>query len=102
MFIVPISKLPSIGSLEQLGQVQPPEQKGTSVPFADVLSEAMQATLETKAQSEADAFDLAMGNMDDLHTMQINSAKAAAAMEFTVELTTRAVNAYNEVMRMQV
>lgn len=103
MFIVPISKMPSIGSIEQLTQVQKTEpQGGTTIPFADVLSGAMDAMKETQAQSQQDSYNLAMGTMDDLHTMKINSEKAAAAMELTVELTTRAINVYNEIMRMQV
>lgn len=102
MFIVPISPLPSVGSIEQLNKVQPEQSGGSGVPFANILSDAMDSMRETEAQSREDAYNLAMGQMDDLHTMQINSAKAAAAMEFTVELTTRAVNAYNEILRMQV
>lgn len=103
MFIVPISRMPSVGSLEQLQAVQqPPETGGSSVPFANLLSDAMDTVRETQAQSQQDAMNLALGQMDDLHTMQINSQKAAMAMEFTTELTTRAVNAYNEILRMQV
>lgn len=102
MFIVPISRMPSISDITALPSVQPPQQGGGTVPFADILAEALQNTRETQAVSQQDAYNLAMGQMDDLHTLQINSQKAAAAMEFTVELTTRAVNAYNEIMRMQV
>lgn len=103
MFIIPISKMPSVGSLEQLQSVQlQPQESGNGLPFADMLSEAMGAMRETQAQSQQDAMNLALGQMDDLHTMQINSQKAAMAMEFTTELTTRAVNAYNEILRMQI
>lgn len=103
MNIIPITKMPSITSLEQLQQVQmPPQDSGSTIPFADILSEAMDTVKETQAISQQDAYNLAIGNMDDLHTMQINSSKATTAMEFTVELTTRAVSAYNEIMRMQV
>lgn len=101
MFIVPISALPSITPLGSIKPVQEPE-KTSGVPFADILADAYKAARETQAVSEQDAYDLSMGNMDDLHTMQINSSKAATAMEFTVELTTRAVSAYNEILRMQI
>ncbi|MEG1686286.1 MAG: flagellar hook-basal body complex protein FliE [Angelakisella sp.] len=100
MFIVPITKMPSVSSLGELQRAEPP--KPTGLPFQDILSQALDNVRETSAVAEQDAYNLAMGNMDDLHTMQINAAKAATAMEFTVELTTRAVNAYNEVMRMQI
>lgn len=98
MFIVPISPMPSIGAAQKVTQT--PDSSG--VPFSDILSDAMKNVRETQAVSQQDGYDLAMGNMDDLHTMMINSSKAATAMEFTVELTGRAVNAYNEILRMQV
>lgn len=99
MFIVPISPMPLIGAPAEK-MTQNPD--GSGIPFADILSSAMQNARETQAVSQQDAYNLAMGEMDDLHTMMINSSKAATAMEFTVELTGRAVNAYNEILRMQV
>lgn len=99
MFIVPISQMPSL-SAEPLQQTQ--KIAGSKVPFADVLADAVQNMQETQAVAQADSYRLAMGEADDLHTIMINSAKATTAMEFTVELTTRAVSAYNEILRMQV
>lgn len=101
MYIVPITKMPSVASITEAKTQQTVEQ-GSSVPFADILSQAMKNTLETQQVSNADSEKLALGEIDDLHTMMINSAKATAALEFTVELTSRAVNAYNEILRMQV
>lgn len=98
MFIVPISQMPPIGTSQKVTETP----DGSGVPFANILSDAIQNARETQAVSQQSGYDLAMGNMDDLHTMMINSSKAATAMEFTVELTGRAVNAYNEILRMQV
>ncbi|MEG1943334.1 MAG: flagellar hook-basal body complex protein FliE [Angelakisella sp.] len=99
MFIVPISQMPPIGASVD----KPAQAPATSgVPFADILSGAIKNARETQAVTQEDAYKLAMGDMDDLHTMMINSSKATAAMEFTVELTGRAVNAYNEILRMQI
>ena len=42
-----------------------------------------------------------MGQTDDLHNIMINAEKAAIALELTVQVTSKAISAYNEIMRMQ-
>lgn len=103
MFIVPLSQLPSIAATEETRLPGVAANTGVAgVPFADVLKSAIQDVKDTQAVSEADAFKLATGQSDDLHTMQINSLKASAAVEFTVGLTSKMLTAYNEIMRMPV
>ena len=101
MFIVPISQMSPV-TLEKTTSVETGVGAESSVPFADVLASAIEATKETMAVAQQDSYRLAMGEMDDLHTMMINSTKATAALELTVEVTSRAVSAYNEILRMQV
>lgn len=63
---------------------------------------AVENLKETQIQSQQDNYDLAMGNTDNLAAIMINSAKADAAVTMTVQLTSRAVNAYKEIMQMQI
>ncbi len=103
MFIVPITPMPSIASLEETLKVsQPVQSAGSALPFSEVFRQAIETVQETQAISQQDAYDLAMGKSDDLHTVMINSEKAVTAIEMTVQLATRALAAYNEIMRMQV
>lgn len=101
MFIVPISSFSGL-ELESQTSVQPAQAGGVAVPFSQVFSAAIENLKETQAQSAKDAYDLAMGNIDDLAKVMINSEKASAALELTVQLTSRAVNAYKEISSMQV
>lgn len=101
MFIVPISQMSSISELQkQTSDMQ--SSAGNNMPFADVLQDAVQTMQETQEVSHQDAYDLAMGHSDDLHTVMIHSAQASTALKLTVELTTRAVNAYKEIMQVQI
>lgn len=100
MFIVPMSGLCATTAKEEGKATLNSSQ--AQVPFADVFKEAVQNLKETDAVSKQDAYDLALGKVDDLHNVSINTAKAEMALALTVQLTTRAVSAYNEVMRMQV
>ena len=100
MFIVPISPMEPIGSLRESTQVQTQKQAG--IPFGDILQESMQNLQETQKVAQQDAYDLAMGTADDLAAISINSAKATAALELTVEVASRAINAYKEILQIQI
>ncbi len=103
MFIVPISQMPSISEIQQSKAATQATNKNTkNIPFADMLANAMREANEAQAIASQDSYELAMGKTDDLHNVMINAAKARTALEFTVELTSRAVNAYNEILRMQI
>jgi len=90
-------------SFEKSAEATVSAEKGSSaIPFADVLRDAIDTYTEAKKVSEADASVLALGNANDLAQLQINGMKASAALSTTVQLTSRAVNAYKEIMQMQV
>lgn len=101
MFIVPFSQLPSIFPQAEAAQ-KPAQPQGGSVPFVDMLRESFANMQETRAASAQDGVSLAMGEVEDLHTMGINNFKAGAATTFASQLATRAISAYNEIIRMQV
>ncbi len=78
------------------------EQNSAEIPFSSILSDVIQQTTELQAVSEADTNALLLGDTDNLAQVQINSMKAEAMLQTTVQLTTRAVNAYKEIMSMQI
>lgn len=57
---------------------------------------------ETQEVSRQDAYNLAMGRSDDLHSVMIHATQASTALKMTVELTSRVVNAYKEIMQTQI
>ena len=69
----------------------------SAIPFADVLKEAVgnYISVQETVTQEGQALSL-------LAQIQIDSMKASAALSTTVQLTSRVVNAYKEIMQMQV
>ena len=57
---------------------------------------------ESQQAAAQDTYDLAYGNSADLHTIMIHSAMETTAVETVVQLTSRAVSAYKEIMQMQI
>ena len=100
MFIIPIGELqpliPVTESSKPAGQASP----GSS--FERVLKNAIQNHLDDlQSTADKDAIDLALGRTDDLHSVQINTMKATAALELTAGITSKVLSAYQQIINMQ-
>ena len=98
--IVPIEKMQkaSFGQMITGGTQLQEKPAG----FGDVLSQAMQQVEQAQETSRQDAVALELGDVDNLAQIQINSMKSATMLQTATQLTSRAVNAYKEIMQMQV
>ena len=96
MFIVPITPL-NVSTEIQPKNNTLESASGFQTIFDDLITQAR----ETQEVANQDSMNLALGQTDDLHTIMINAEKAAIALELTVQVTSKAINAYNEIMRMQ-
>ena len=67
--------------------------------FQNYLLDVIQNVEDTEAATEMDAYNLSIGNMDDTHTMLINAAKAEVALQTMIQLRTKVLDAYSEIMR---
>ncbi|MFI3114679.1 MAG: flagellar hook-basal body complex protein FliE [Clostridia bacterium] len=74
----------------------------TGLPFASLLTDAIAETNRLQQITEEDSQNILMGNIDNLAQVQINSLKAESMVQTTVQLVSRVVNCYKEIMQMQV
>lgn len=70
--------------------------------FSSLLMEAMNNV--NKTQKENDDFKdlLAIGQLDNLHDLTIASEKADVALQLTLGIRNKVVDAYKEIMRIQI
>ena len=101
MYLVPLSNLPSIQGPDPESQKKILSQEGGQS-FASIMQEAMDTLAQTQEAARLDSYNLAMGDVGSLHSLMINSALEATAVETAVQLTSRAVGAYKEIMQMQI
>lgn len=102
MFIVPITRLGGVSSLEEMGKLDKAPQKQMKSSFQSILTDAVrEADQAIKDTREMDV-KLAAGQIDNLHTALIQAEQSAAAIEFTTQLTGKAVSAYTQIMGMQI
>ncbi|RLQ95749.1 flagellar hook-basal body complex protein FliE [Falsibacillus albus] len=70
--------------------------------FADFLKESLNAVNNSQVESNKLTEKMANGENVDLHQVMIAAQKANITMQTTIELRNKAVEAYQEIMRMQV
>lgn len=101
MFIVPLTS--SITPMETMRQKKQTESTDDGeATFFDVFESLVKNVKETDAQVQKDSVDLMLGDVDDLAQIQVNLEKAATAVDLLVTVKNKAVDAYNEIMRMTV
>ena len=70
--------------------------------FTDILSDAIGNAQETETSVQAENTALLTGETDDLHTPIIEAQKAELALNLAIQVRNKVVEAYNQVMNMQV
>ncbi|MGE4354552.1 MAG: flagellar hook-basal body complex protein FliE [Oscillospiraceae bacterium] len=75
---------------------------GTETSFADVMSNSFSLFNKTGTESDKATLDLLTGNTDNLSSALITTEKAEIALNLTVAIRNKAVDAYKEIMNMQV
>ena len=95
--------IPAIGNVNAISnltkEIQKTEDKELYVPFKDVLRNAIDNVNNTQRVAEQDFINVITGQTDDLHTVMINSVKAELAIHTLVQLRNKAIDSYNEIMR---
>ncbi len=102
MFIVPLTSMPSLEEMKGFESISESKSSEDKSGFGEILKQKIQNVKDLETQSLQSAYDIATGASSDIESAMLDSTKASTAIEMTVQLTTRAVNAYKEIMSMQV
>lgn len=95
-------QISSIGSISGIDKAQTIGATNSKQSFTDILNEAMKDAQETDAAVQQENVDLLTGNNDSIHAPMIAAEKAELALNLAIQIRNKVVDAYNEVMRMQV
>lgn len=97
-----ITPLERIDRLESITDTKEKNDLTAETSFEQTLKQKIQEVRDLENASNQASYDLAMGKTDDLTSVMIQTTKAQTAIELTVQVTTRAVNAYKEIMQMNI
>ena len=85
--------------------IQGSEEKNGDTAFSNVLSAAMGLVNQTNSLSEAAEeaqIDFALGNAESTHEVAIAQQKAYMSLQYTVAIKNAVLDAYKEIMNMQI
>lgn len=96
----------SINSLmSELPKVGLQSKETNTTVFSDIYKSAINMLDQTNTlqkQAEQSAVDFAIGDIDNIHEVMIAQEKATVALQYTVQIRDKVLEAYNEIMRMQI
>lgn len=70
--------------------------------FGDTIKKAISEVNELQSNADQVATKLASGDAVEIHQAMIEMQKASTALQFTIQVRNKIIDAYHEVMRMQV
>ncbi|EGO63144.1 flagellar hook-basal body complex protein FliE [Acetonema longum] len=80
------------------GKAAPEDEK----PFGEFLSEALNEVNELQHASKVASLNLVAGKVQDISEVMVATEKASVALQLTMQVRNKIVDAYQEIMRMQV
>ncbi len=100
--------IPPLAGLGAALPVSAPAAPAVSTPapasgnaFSNALADGLQKLQDLHSTSDNLAVKAATGDLTDVHDYMIASTEASVATELTVAVRNKAVEAFNEIMRMQ-
>jgi len=70
--------------------------------FANIFSDALDTAAKADTADKASAIELLIGQNDNLSGLILDAQKAELSLNLALQIRNKVVDAYNEIMRMQV
>jgi len=86
----------------QINELNKPKEKISELAFKSIFDTAIENYMNAEAEVDKDIYKLSIGETDDLHNLMINVEKAQISLDLVIQLRNKALEAYNEIMRMGV
>lgn len=101
MFIKPIQPITGINEINELSKTTSSREKN-DLSFKSIFENALDNYIDNENKVDEDIYKLSVGESDDLHNLMINTQKAEISLDLAIQLRNKALEAYNEIMRMGV
>lgn len=98
-FITPMTAWEKIGSSTQQGAVRSSDEVEL---FSDIFHNVVNQVYTTQADVENKQYLLATGQLDNVHTLPIAEMKASLSVDILISLRNKALETYNELMKINV
>ncbi|NLM03863.1 MAG: flagellar hook-basal body complex protein FliE [Clostridiales bacterium] len=99
-----VNKYSKIGNFEinnDLGLFEKPKNK-IDTSFSGFLSDAIKNVNKLENVAQEYSIQLASGELENIHEAMIASQKAEISLQYILEIRNKVLDAYREIMRMQI
>ncbi len=102
MFVPAVtSAVTGAGYVPAASPTAPTAPSGTDAAFGASFAQSVDGLQAMQSNSSALAVKAVTGDLADVHQYTIAATESAVAMELTATVRNRAIDAFNEIMRMQ-
>ena len=101
-FITTLTSMPTVSSLDKDSNNLSSNEENSELSFSETLRQKIQNVKDLEQKSLDSAYAVSMGQTEDIEGAMIDATRASVAIETAVQITTRAVNAYKEIVQMQI
>ncbi len=100
--VMPVSGVTAASSITSVAPTSATPAPTAADGFTYKIAGAMQSVSDSISQADAAVQDVAAGGDTPIHEMMVAQTKAQLNTELLVQMRNKAVEAYQEIMRMQV
>jgi flagellar hook-basal body complex protein FliE len=100
--VAPISGLPGASASTAVGRIIKPAEQQAPAGFQSKMQDALESVASAERDADLKVQDVASGGDTPIHELMVATTKAALSVDLLVQTRNRAVEAYQEIMRMQV
>ncbi len=98
---MPVNSIETIKSFSPVS-FNKTEQETQGLDFSKFLNDAINKVNDLQLESAELANEFAIGKTDNIHEVLIAGEKADIALQLTMQIRTKILDAYSEIMRMQI
>ncbi|NLX71473.1 MAG: flagellar hook-basal body complex protein FliE [Clostridiales bacterium] len=77
-------------------------EDNNALSFNDILKQALNSVQDLQKANANNNYLLATGEIENLHKIMIDAEKADIALQFSIQVRNKVLEAYQEIMRMQI
>jgi flagellar hook-basal body complex protein FliE len=101
-----IDAVPALGVHDEVGPLAPlqpgPAAATVGAPFAERISEGLQEVNRQLLTAQTDLQQLAAGDVANLHEVMLHLEESRIGLQLLLQVRNRVLEAYQDVMRMQI
>jgi flagellar hook-basal body complex protein FliE len=102
MTVDPLGAIGVHDEVPGMAPVRPDGPAADAVPFGRLVSDGLQEVNRRLLASQVDLQGLALGDTHNLHEVMVRLEESRLALQLMLQVRSRVLEAYQEVMRMQV